>query len=367
MRILFLISTLGAGGAERVAVTLCNAWAARGDGVTLVQTFSGSATTFYELSTAVEMVCLSDIVPATRKSLSSYARRLYALRRLISSTAPDVIISFLPNVNVAAILCSAFLRIPLIICERTDPSICPYARKWHFPCNLFYRFADMLTVQTEAVASKVQYVYSGLKKVRTVPNPLPMNMCEIESRRRGQRKVVLSLGRLSSEKQIDRLLSAFIEVARHQDEWDLHIYGDGPRKAALEKQIEDSGIGHRILLKGTTRRPWQVMSLADTFVMTSSYEGFPNALLEAMGMGLPCVVFDCPSGPRELTRDGRDALLVPLNDHDGLAAALTRIMNDAALRNVLSRNARDSVHERFSLHCVIEAWDSLFREVGALR
>ncbi|MBC7499707.1 MAG: glycosyltransferase family 4 protein [Herminiimonas sp.] len=367
MNILLLTSSMSSGGAERVAATLANAWSGRGGRVTLMPTFSEGGGCFYTLSPQVRLVYLADLVPAKARTVINQMLRLRALRRFIDRERPDVIVSFLPNVNVAAILASAFLRIPLIICERSDPSSFPKQGFLDKLCQATYRFADMLTVQTTSVAAKVDRLFPGVKSVRVIPNPLPTDVVSIAKAASGHRKVLLSLGRLSSEKQIDRLLDAFSAVATMFEGWDLHIYGDGPQQAALALQIEVGGLQQRVFLKGRTHTPWSVMANAEAFAMTSRYEGFPNALLEAMGVGLPCVVFDCPSGPRDITRDGEDALLVPLNDHDGLVAALTTLMGDETRRHALGRQARESVCRRFSLGEVIEQWDRLFVEVGALR
>jgi len=122
LNILLLTSSLGSGGAERVATTLCNAWAARGEKVTLMPTFSGGGSPFYKTSEHVKIIYLADVVGTKHKSVLSYIKRIFALRRLIKDKAPDVVISFLPNVNVAAVISSAFLKVPLIISERSDPS-----------------------------------------------------------------------------------------------------------------------------------------------------------------------------------------------------------------------------------------------------
>lgn len=367
MKILLLTSALDLGGAQRVVTSLSNAWSARGEEVTLILTFSGGrGETFYEVSGAVELIYLSDVVGIRRRNILSYVQRIHALRRLIAERSPDVIVSFLSNVNITAILSSAFLPIPVIICERTDPSFYPPRDLLHGLCKLTYRFADMLTVQTDSIASKAQRLYPGLRSIRSIPNPLPEAIAGYRKIAGKDRKILLSLGRLSPLKQFDTLVDAFVEVAPSFDAWDLHIYGDGPLKESLQRKIDEAGLQLRGFLKGTTNRPWEVMADAEVFAMTSRQEGFPNALLEAMGVGLPCVVFDCPSGPWEITRGGKDAILVPLNDRAALTAALARLMRDEELRISLGAHGRESVHSRFSLPEVINRWDELFREVGAV-
>lgn len=363
MKIILLTSSLNAGGAERVATVLCNAWAARGDTVTLVPTFSGGGTSFYEISDEVETLYLADVVKARRKTPWTYAQRLFALRKLIQERDPDVVISFLPNVNVAAILSTFSLKIPVIVCERSDPSMRSRFDPWEIYCRFTYRYASMLTVQTEAVARKVRHIYPAVRKVRSVPNPLSNAIAALRAKKKSGRKILLSLGRLSPEKQVDKAMDAFADVASRFEQWDLHIYGEGPLKELLKCRIRESGLEGRVFLKGQTSRPWEVMSGADAFVMTSRYEGFPNALMEAMGIGLPCVVSDCPSGPREISCDGKDALLVPLDDHQGLVAALSTVMSDENFRMNLGHQARESVFNRFSLAAVLDHWDALFAEV----
>ncbi|MDB5758717.1 MAG: putative glycosyltransferase [Burkholderia sp.] len=365
MKILFLVSSLGSGGAERVATTLCNAWAARGDSVTLIPTYSGGGLPFYEMSGRVELVSLADVAGHGPKGMRSYARRLLTLRRLIVRRRPDVIVSFLPNVNVAAILSTAFTGIPLIVCERNDPSARSALDVWEIACKLIYRFADMLTVQTEAVAAKAAKIYPGVERLRVIPNPLPDGIAGPKKALPGVRRTLLSLGRLADQKQVDKLIAGFAELAARFPEWDLHIYGDGPLRPTLLAQIERSGMQDRVFLRGKTGKPWQVMANADAYAMTSKHEGFPNALLEAMGIGLACVATDCPSGPREITCDGIDALLIPPDRHRELVDALACIMGDEKLREALGQKARESVAARFSLGAVMARWDRLFDEVIA--
>lgn len=119
------------------------------------------------------------------------------------------------------------------------------------------------------------------------------------------------------------------------------------------------------MFKGATRQPWQVMENADLFVMNSRFEGFPNALLEAMGVGLPCVAADCPSGPREISRDGRDAILFAPRDLEGMRTHLDSLMADHPRREELGRQARASVSERYSLTSVLKRWEALLASIEA--
>lgn len=367
MKIILLTSSLDLGGTERVVASLCNEWASRGDEVTLILTYSGGAKVFYPLSERAELISLADVVGVRNFNVLTYAQRLCALRRLIAERDADVIVSFLPNVNVATILSSAFLGIPLIICERSYPLALTRFHVLNLLRKQTYRFADMLTVQTEGIAQTFRKHYPGLKDVQTIPNALPADIVSYRKVAKGPRKVLLSLGRLAPEKQLDKLLDAFGQLAHDFPDWDLHIYGDGPLRTALEQQVRAAGLQDRVFLKGPTSAPWEVMARADAFVMISQYEGFPNALLEAMGVGLPCVVFDCPTGPKEITRDGKDALLVPLNDFERLRLSLAKMMDDERLRSCLGQQARESVFARFGHAQVMALWDRLFRQVGAIQ
>ena len=173
MRIILLTSVLDIGGTERSVASLCNAWVRRGDDVTLILTFSGRGNQFYPISEDVELIYLADIVGVKRINILTYAQRLYALRRLIAQRSADVVVSFLPNVNVTTILASSFLGIPLIICERSYPIDFSNMHLLHVLRKVTYRFADMLTVQTESIAERFRHFCPGLKAVRTIPNALP--------------------------------------------------------------------------------------------------------------------------------------------------------------------------------------------------
>lgn len=364
MKILVLLSSLGAGGAERVACTLANAWSSRSDQVTLMPTFSGRGECFYQLSPDVRLVYLADLVSSRVRTFINRIARLRALRRFIAAERPDVIVSFLPDVNVAAVVASAGLGVPVVVCERTDQFVMPISRLLRLACRFTYPLADALMVQTLAVATK--YASSGwdLRRVRVIPNPIPRQMLDLRHYVSvGGRTRLIAVGRLDEGKQFGMLINVFASLSKRHTNWSLRILGDGPLRPTLQQQISTLGLNGRVELPGRTTSIGEEFVEADAFVLTSAYEGFPNALLEAMAVGLPCVTFDCPSGPREMSMDGQVALLVPLNDEQALGLALQRLMLDADLRQALGSRARASVIERFALDKVLAQWDSLFKEV----
>lgn len=371
MKIMLLVSSMHAGGAERVAATLVNAWSARGDRVTLVPTFSSKGTCFYPVSDAVDLVWLADRAGTRAKGPLAAFTRLRTLRGLIQEQAPDVVVSFLTNVNVAAILATRGLKVPLIVCERTNPVLQKVSPIWKRLRRALYPRADMVTVQAEDTVEPFAKQVPGIKRLAVIPNPLPADLVDAPPTGvdpvapRAVRKRLMAMGRLVGEKQFDLLIEAFAGLTGDIPDWDLWIWGEGPKRAALEAQVMQAGLGHRVRLPGRTESPWDELALAQAFVLSSSVEGFPNVLLEAMALGLPCAAFDCPSGPREMTRDGRDGLLVPANDVAALRDTLRRLMSDDDLRGDLGERAARAVRRRYSLPAVLAQWDALFSQVGA--
>lgn len=374
MKIMMLVSSMHVGGAERVAATLVNAWAARGDSVSLVPTYSSKGTCFYHLSPSVELIWLADKA-GTRaggwKALFNLAvfKRLSSLRRLIKEEQPDVVVSFLTNVNVAAILATRGLNVPLIVCERTNPAEArPLGMILRCLRYMLYPYSHMVMVQTEDAATSFEQMFPNVKRLGVVPNPVPHDLMEIapldaDALATTSRKRLIAMGRLVPEKQFDLLIDVFASIAPQHPDWDLWIWGEGAERNDLRARAAELDMNTRIFLPGSTAEPWAALTRGHGFVLSSSVEGFPNVLLEAMAVGLPCVTFDCPSGPREMTSNGQDALLVPPGDREALAEALSRMMGDADLREVLGARASTAVRRRYTIDKVLEQWDALFHMV----
>ena len=363
-RILFLVSSMQGGGAERVAALLCNHWAQQGFDVTLMPTFSGRGDCLYPLGERVRLDYLADHVSSRSGSALNKLQRLFALRRAIRNEAPDVVVSFLPHVNVSAVVAAWGLSVPVVVSERTYPPAMPLGavlerlRRWAYPR------ADAVVVQTEQARD---WLARCCPKAHghVIANPVVFPLPEGEpvvapsSVINPQRRLVLAVGRLSQEKQFEQLIAAFEPLAARFPAWDLVIPGEGPERESLERQREDFGLLGRVHLPGRVGNLADWYAQAGVYVMSSRFEGFPNTLAEAMAHGLPAVSFDCDAGPRDIICEGTDGSLVPPEaGATGLAHAVERLIRDDTQR-VTMAEAAVAVRGRFSIERIAAEWSAV--------
>lgn len=360
--ILFFVSSMQGGGAERVAALLCNRWVAQGYKVTLIPTFSGRGTCLYPLNERVNLVYLADRVGTTRRTPLTMLLRLRAMRQLVRETRADVVLSFLTHVNVATLIATRGLGVPVVVSERTYPSAMRIGPIWSRLRQAAYPWAKRVVMQTAGGLDWLAREIPDACGV-VVPNPCVFPLPESEPKISPEvivganRKILLGVGRLCEEKQFGLLIAAFVKLAAHFSDWDLAIIGEGEERSALEAQVVTAGMADRVHLPGRVGNVGDWYQRADLYAMSSRFEGFPNTLLEALAHGLPSVSLDCATGPSDLIRDGVNGYLVPPESGvDGLVARLAQLMAGPALRADMSICALE-VRNMFSSECVGVAWD----------
>lgn len=362
---MLVVSSMQTGGAERVASSIATGWVEQGWEVSIIVTFSGRGACAFQLPKAVRLIYLADEISATANPACSRILRLRALRRLISALRPEVVIAFLPHVNVAAILAAAGTGVPVIVSERTNPRRDTDATTLQrFLRWLLYRFADAVVVQTHAVEATVRDCAPGIDLLAVVPNPLPPTLPDRRAYDSGQgRYRIVASGRLVAEKQFQGLIRAFAAICRQIADWDLWIWGDGPLRVELERLVAELQLDDRVKIAGATKYLWEKMLESHLFVLTSSHEGFPNALLEAMALGLPAVAFDCEFGPRDISDGGQTAVLVTRDDWTALSAAIKHLALDARKRHRLAESGCSAVRAKYALPLILGQWEVVIDQV----
>lgn len=363
MRILFIINTLAMGGAERVGSTLCNAWAEQGHEVLLVQTYSGGGSNFFQVTPSIRQEILGGKVG--KRNAFDILRRAALLRHLTRNFEPDVVVSFLTSVNLLTLAATFGMGLRRIVAERTDPVSMPMPGIMRWGCRILYRFADMVLVQNAHQGERLESLYGRMPRLKAIANPLPKHLPEKGRRRANKPFRLISLGRLDPGKRIDMIIDAFQRLALDRPDWELHIFGDGPEMPRLKKQARSGQGAARVRFMGRTDEALNVLADADIYASASTFEGFPNALMEAMAVGLPTLSTDCPCGPSEMTDHGKAGLLVPVNDEQAFTDALARLMDDAVLRDTLGKRAAARILTLCSQDVVLEQWRQAFSELGA--
>lgn len=346
-RLVFVLPNLSGGGAARVASILCGEWIKVGHEVHLVTYEEPGAPSAYPLDERVVRHQIGASV--SPRGLPGFAgnnaRRVFRLRRTLRRLKPTAIVAFLVEANMGAILAGRGLGVPIIISERNHPGHHSTSRINAFLRRRLYPLATRLCVQTNDIRDWFR-ANLGIE-ASVIPNPVPPpegRACDGGiAAGQGVRLRAVSLGRLDAQKGYDNLIAAFATIASQVPQWDVVIHGEGGQRAGLERQIEQLGLEGRIFLPGASREPMRVLRAADLYLHPARYEGFPNAVLEALSCGLCVVATDCPGGSGEILQGGRYGLLVPAGDTEAFAGAMRRAMQDGALRAHYQAEAGEAV------------------------
>lgn len=364
--ILILVYSLARGGAERMTVELARAWVDRGCRVTVL-TLAPAETDFFALDPRVRHERLSIPADPERNPLQmvmANIRRALSVRRVLTRVRPDIALGMMSSAAIQLAMASVGLRMKTFGSERTYPPMLPMGAVKERVRWFTYGLLTGVIGQTEAAAAWLR-AHTTARRVHVIPNHIDLPLrpqaprVTVDAVLSPDRRCILGVGRMTEEKQFPKMIAAFAVLAPRFPQWDLVIAGDGPDRPALEAQVEAAGLADRVRLPGAIGNVADWYERADLFLMTSRFEGFPNALLEAMAHGAPPVAFDCMTGPSELIRDGQNGLLVPLNDMDGLVEGLEKLMKDEALRLAMGDQARHS-RDQFSRDAVMHRWLTIF-------
>jgi GalNAc-alpha-(1->4)-GalNAc-alpha-(1->3)-diNAcBac-PP-undecaprenol alpha-1,4-N-acetyl-D-galactosaminyltransferase len=354
--IVLVIGGLQGGGAERQISDMANFWAAREWQVTLATWSALLQPDFYALDSLVSRVSLAsageDIGRVSRLGVN--LRRIARLRRLLGRVRPAAVISFMTQSNVLTILAGMGLACHIAVSERVQPQLHPsLPRSWYVLRRMLYARAGAVVAQTEDAACWLRIHCQT--PVTVIPNAL-REMPEASSVRQS---TVVAIGRLTYQKGFDVLLRAFSLQASDFPEWRVVIIGEGEERAALTRLKRELGLEGRVEFVGQQPDvvPW--LCEAGLVVQPSRFEGFPNVVLEAMGLGAAVISADCSSGPADMIEDGVNGRLTPVDDVEGLAAVMRELMGSPAERARLGV-AAVGVRERFSQARIMSLWERTF-------
>ncbi|PGL72699.1 glycosyltransferase [Bacillus sp. AFS055030] len=350
MKIMMVITGMQSGGAERVMATLCNELSKRNQVRLLVMK---EKKTDYELKDNIEFVAGN----VTNQSLLKSVR---FVRQQMDDWQPQVVLSFMTKSNLITLLAKkmAKWKAPVIIAERANPnytgSLLKVLRKFVYPS------ADGCVFQTK----QAQKYYNDILNCNSIVlrNPLNPNF-KVQLHQGVRTKRIVSVGRLSVEKNQRLLIESFSKIAVSYPEYSVEIFGEGPLRNELQSFINKKNLQSQVRLMGRKDNIQEYISDAEIFVLPSNSEGMPNALLEAMALGMACIATDCPiGGPAVIIENKKNGILVPMNESQIMADTLELLIGNDGLSSRLRAEAKKVV-EHYDTEKVCAEWETYIRGV----
>ncbi len=343
MTVLFVTLSLSGGGAERVVSLLASGLSLKEDVDVHVLVFKRKKNE-YPLA---EQVIRHQMDEKTYKSKIS---RLGFIRKKIRDINPDIVIPFLNEPTMYTYIAGLGMKTKFIATVRNNPMY--YAGKGYRGRIIKYitEHADMCMLQTEEQArffnwkSKEQYFI--------LPNPVKEEMLESDYKYRTNVSKIISCGRLNKQKNFERLIRVFSKLCDNENSIELLIYGEGEERDNLLSLITNLELDKKVRLMGRTKDVLSALEDADIFVLSSDYEGMPNALMEALAVGMPCVSMDCPTGPSSLICSGKDGVLVE-SEYEMLNA-LNILINDKEMRVQMGMDAKKKMSSMYSIDAILD-------------
>jgi glycosyltransferase involved in cell wall biosynthesis len=337
MKILFIINSLrNKSGSERVAVELANKMSAiENYNITLLNRESTKSNTAYPIADNVDVANLSGNLFQFYKKLKEH----------ISTSNYDVVV--VHNMGKLSLLCAFVPNIKkLVVLEHV--SFVSRPKKVQFLSKLLYRKIDQVVTLTQNDKEQFDRFHAN---VLVIPNFSPF---PISSTHQQNNKQIVTIGRLTDQKNYIHLLQAWEKISQAIPDWHLNIYGEGEHHQMLDNYIAQEAL-QNVTLMGTTSDVKQVYEQSSFFVMSSKYEGLPMVLIEAQSFGLPIVSYNCPYGPSDVIQENQNGLLVEDQNIDKLAEAILKL---ASSPDLLKRFSQESLlnAEKYQPEQILKIW-----------
>jgi len=348
MKILFIIYSLGSGGAERVLSTLANYWSDTNKWEIVILTVSSNQ--FYTIDKKIKKICLED------KNIKKFKPFLsiYNIRKYIKEENPDIIISFMTQVSIYTIVSSLGLKIPVVISERTPFDVLKDNRK-RVMRNILYPFADGMVLLSDRDYNN----YKRVKNKKVIFNPINITNLEEVSFDKKKRQII-AVGRLIKLKGFDMLIKALSKIDLAN--WHCIILGEGEERENLTNLIKEKGLEDKVFLLGRKDNIYNYYKYASIFVLSSRHEGFPNALVEAMGHGCASVAFDCQTGPAEIIDNKKNGYLVKAEDINELSKKIAYLIKEENIRKEFFEEAL-KIKTRLDIEKISQDWENFIKDV----
>lgn len=358
-KIAFYCSSLSKGGAERVFVNLAEYFRQKGYDIYIITQYRQEDE--YAISGEITRI-ISDLTEEEtgKGRIGNFIGRLSKLRRICKQIRPDILLSCSGKNNFMALAASAFLKTKTVVSVVADPPLEYYTGFMRFLAKNYFCFASGVVLQTkQAMAYFPRRVQ---KKSVILPNSL--NPLFIKPRYEGERrKEIVAVGRLDENKNHAMLIRAFSGLVQEFPDYTITVYGEGESRSDLEKLVKSLHLEGKVFLPGRKDAIEDRIYESSLFVMTSDTEGMPNALIEAMSLGLPVISTDCPcGGPAELIRHGENGYLIPVRDEAALTEQMRYCLSHQTEAEKAGRKAAE-IQKRMNPDVVNKKWEAYFNRI----
>lgn len=320
-KILIIVpSVSGGGGAERTACLLANGLSKSHDVELLAMSQNEP---LYELEMSVKYVKIDSHINYNNVVIKNINRLKFLIREC-KNQKPDLLIGYTIQGGIITCMVSLLTKIKTIVCERQDPK--QFGKIHRIVRDFLYRYADGAVFQT---VDAQNYFSSIVKNSEVIPNFIDDDILPKPVHFETRKNIICSAGRLEEAKNHKILINAFANIMDDYPEYVLKIWGDGSLRGNLEQLIKKRKAEAQIILCGRTKDIFKELNDSKVFVLSSNYEGYPNALLEAMSLGNACISTDCPcGGPRDMIENGKNGYLIPINDVLSLERTMRLMLNN---------------------------------------